>query len=99
MKLEDEISRFFNGWTDGYEFSQALNAEGECVTTSEIKDIARHFAEWQKEQIMKNAVNATVHLEPGANPIVTIGVGRFGLKVRDKVRIVIIKEDQGPQSA
>lgn len=50
-------------------------------------------AKWQKEQMMEDAVDATVHLEPGANPIVTIGVGRFGLKVYDRVKVIIVKED------
>ena len=47
-----------------------------------------------KEQMLNEAVEARVHLEPGANPIVTIGVGRFGLKARDKVRVIVLpKED------
>ena len=51
-------------------------------------------AEWMKKRMMMEAVDATVHLEPGANPVIEIGVGRFGLKVRDKVKVIIIKESQ-----
>lgn len=58
---------------------------------------ARHFAQWgakwQKEQMMKYTVDATVHLEPGANPVIEIDVGRFGLKVKDKVKVIIVKEE------
>ena len=50
-------------------------------------------AKWDREQMMKNAVNVTVHLEPGAFPVIEIGVDRFGLKVRDKVKVIIVKED------
>lgn len=46
-----------------------------------------------KEQTMKYTVDATVHLEPGANPVIEIDVGRFGLKVKDKVKVIIVKEE------
>lgn len=51
-------------------------------------------AEWMKKRMMMEAVDATVHLEPGANPVIEIGVGRFGLEVRDKVKVIIIKDSQ-----
>ena len=51
-------------------------------------------AEWMMKRMMMEAVNTTVHLEPGASPIIEIGVGRFGLKVRDKVKVIIVKEDE-----
>lgn len=50
-------------------------------------------AKWDREKMMKDAVNTTVHLEPGANPVIEICVGKFGLKVRDKVKVIIIKEN------
>ena len=43
MDLEKEIDTYFQGWTDCDDYSQALNAEGECVSTDEIIEIARHF--------------------------------------------------------
>ena len=43
VDLEKEIERYFAGWTDSPDYSQALNAEGECVSTEEIIDIVRHF--------------------------------------------------------
>lgn len=51
------------------------------------------FANAFKEQMMEEAVETTVHLEPGAIPVIEIGVGRFGLKVRDKVKVIIVKEN------
>ena len=51
-------------------------------------------AEWMKKRMMMEAVDATVHLEPGANPVIEIGVGRFGLEARDKVKVIIIKDSQ-----
>ena len=43
MELEQEIDTFFEGWTDSPDYSQAINAEGECVSTDEIIEIARQF--------------------------------------------------------
>lgn len=43
VDLEKEIEFYFDGWTDSPDYSQALNAEGECVSTDEIIEIARHF--------------------------------------------------------
>ena len=43
VDLEKTIDTFFEGWTDSPDYFQALNAEGECVSTDEIIDIARHF--------------------------------------------------------
>lgn len=40
--IEEYIEKYFEGWEDHYT-GCALNAEGECVTVDEIKDIARHF--------------------------------------------------------
>lgn len=50
-------------------------------------------AKWQKEQTMKEAVNTVVSLEAGGFPFVEFGVSRFGLKVGDKVRVIIIKKE------
>lgn len=65
---------------------------GEYLTKKSQLDIACHFAEWQKQQIMKNAVDATI-LDIDAQTI------EFGLwpekllniKEGDKVKIIIIK--------
>ena len=58
-------------------------------------DIARHFAEWQKQKDLEDAVDATV-LDVDAQTI------EFGLwpeklldiKEGDKVKIIIVKEEQ-----
>lgn len=45
------------------------------------------------EQMMKEAVDTVVSLDAGGFPFIEFGVGKFGLKVGDKVRIIIVKED------
>ena len=67
-----------------------------------IAIVARHFAEWQKEQMLKGAFvsNYVVHdgrieLEgdplPSLDPILLLPYPQF--KPGDKVRIIIVKED------
>ena len=47
-ELEIAIDNYFRGWEDSPDYGQALNSEGECVSTHEIVDIARHFYELGK---------------------------------------------------
>lgn len=47
-----------------------------------------------KEQMMKEAVDTVVSLDAGGFPFIEFGVGKFGLKVGDKIRVIILpKED------
>ena len=50
-------------------------------------------AEWDREQMMAEAVDTVVSLDAGGFPFIEFGVGKFGLKVGDKVRVIIVKED------
>ena len=83
--LEKEMDKFF-------ETMPVL--EHENIFEDTFKNIARHFAQWQKEQMLKEAVETVVSLEAGGFPVVEFGVGKFGLKVGDKVRAFIVKEDE-----
>lgn len=58
--------------------------------------IARHFAEWQKEQMMHGAEEAVVKHRPNDygeyDPYVRVRVSR-DIKEGSKVKVLIIKED------
>ena len=60
-----------------------------------IAIVARHFAEWQKEQMMKDAVEGEIQMRYSgslcAKTIRVINEDKF--KLGDKVRIIIVKED------
>lgn len=69
-----------------------------CCHRGDIKDAFIAGAEWQKEQMMKDAVEADVNtyeLTPGGSAyvefVVDMPVARF--KFNDKVRIIIVKEE------
>ncbi len=57
-ELEKEINAFLAGWSEDDEYGSAVKPDCYCAGLEDIKDIARHFAQWQKEQMMKNAINA-----------------------------------------
>jgi hypothetical protein len=47
-----------------------------------------------KEQMMKEAVDTVVSLDAGGFPFIEFGVGKFGLKARDKVRVIVLKVEE-----
>ena len=72
------------------------------ATVDDVAYIARHFAQWQKEQMTKEAYvesqiveDGRIELEgdplPCLNPIILLPYPQF--KPGDKVRIIIVKED------
>ena len=87
-ELEEEIKRY-------------LQEEHDRDTT--VRDVARHFANWQKEQELKDAVEGKVVELGETYKDLTISVeGKelnealqpLGVKDGDRVRIIIIKEDK-----
>lgn len=72
-----------------------------AIEWSEI--VARHFTEWQKHQMMKDAVNGEVVYQIGSAEIAPIDI-RYkvvsdrvyipNVKLGDKVKIIILKEEQ-----
>ena len=89
--LNEEIKRFVAEY--GYERSDDILL---------IAIVARHFTEWQKEQIMKEAIHYVVQDDldsHGASyniPFIRIGTTALkpkGIGVGDKVRIIIVKEE------
>ena len=71
------------------ELADVCKKWGECI--------ARHFAEWQKSQMLKDAVEASVNtyeLAPGGSAYVEfvadMPVARF--RSNDKVRIIVLKQ-------
>lgn len=83
--LEEEIQKHLK---------ECLNVKFPTTDIESIKkDVeytARHFANWQKKQMMKDAVEVQV------NPLLGetfVGCKVNGYKVGDKVKLIIIKED------
>lgn len=96
--LEEEIEKCWKDWLSP---SNQPSVEG-VFPKSEFMMYARHFAEWQKSQMLKDAYVESLIVEDGRielggnplpclNPIILLPYPQF--KPGDKVRIIIIKED------
>ena len=59
---------------------------------NDISKFARHFANWQKKQMMKDAIELPLYLD-GDFLTVDYDFTESGYKVGDKVKMIIIKEE------
>lgn len=91
--LEEELDKWrhvhFNGARDGF--------SGEYLKRTSQLDLARHIAQWQKEQMLKEAVEADVNIyedlaagKSWAEFVVEMPTNNLG----DQVRIIIVKEEE-----
>lgn len=82
--LEKEIS---NNWETGYELG---------IGFSQYADVAHHFANWQKNQIMKDAVETIIDSKPNDYgefiPIIHVKLDS-SYKEGEKVKLIIVKEE------
>lgn len=84
-ELEEEIKRYLHKVYD---------------RDTTVSDVARHFAKWQKEQMMAKAIDGDVTFDYYGDDDKTYGciahdsfcLEDFGLKDRDKVKMILIKE-------
>jgi len=91
--LEEEINRciykpFFD--LDGV----AVKGATYYLTVEDVADIARHFAKWQKEQMMKEAVEGEV-ISISDNGWESIRIPKKIHKCGDKVKFIIIVKEEG----
>jgi len=66
-----------------------------CIVDEDMNfaEVARHFAQWQKQQLMKDAVDGSVCAQrPNGEVIVRTNFIRAGLALMEKVKIIIIKK-------
>ena len=77
--LEEEIKRYIS--------------RDQCPVPDLMEAVARHFAEWQKEQMLKDAVEGRVFMSfaPGHNQMVMADVD---LPTNTKVRVIVLKAEE-----
>jgi hypothetical protein len=88
--LEEEIAR----WEESFKHRPA---------SMDYKETARHFANWQKQQMMKEAISGEVKEglavgdlgweDSGWIETDTFRIEKYALKANDKVKLIIVKED------
>lgn len=59
VHLEMEIATYLKDWEDDEEIGLHLSTDNGCITIEldDIRDLARHFAKWQKEQMISALKN------------------------------------------
>ena len=85
MELEEEVKRYYS---DNFDYISS-----DQPTLSILTNIARHFTEWQKEQMMKEAIGGNAYPNDGE---IWIDLARYGYKFKEgePCRIIIVKEDE-----
>lgn len=83
MAFDTEWERYMESLKD--------DVSGEMVTVN-IKDVAKHFARWQKEQMLKDSVEGKIlgYMDVIDCPVNSLATFNNG----DNVKIIIVKEDE-----
>ena len=89
--LEEELKRYTE-----QSYHDTFNGQGTQDDWDDIamviEDTARHFAQWQKEQMMRSAVEGTYNNSVWGTPCIDLP-SPLELERFDKVRIIIVKEE------
>ena len=96
--LDKEIAKYFEGWYNDDEYKDACKPDYTGVSVEECKDIARHFANWQKQQMMKNSTDAYIHRNRYTKKnVLHLDVtcdAVQGFKDDDKLKVLFINEER-----
>lgn len=65
------------------EWKKYCASKGGGAVTINLKDVAKHFAEWQKEQMMKDAIDTRIDKRLA---------DMIGYTGSERVKVIIIKE-------
>lgn len=94
--LEKEINNYFKDWYFDEDRDIMVLPNHYSANLDDIKEIARHFANWQKEQLMKDADELIVKGDSARDNepyiIFVPDMKRRGFKIGDKAKVVIIKD-------
>lgn len=84
IDLVEEVKRYYS---DNFEYISS-----DQPTLSILTNVARHFAQWQKEQMMKKAIGGNAYPNDGE---IWVDLARYGYKFKEgePCRIIIVKED------
>ena len=90
--VSDDLEVEFNRFLDEVEGVPRMWHSEEQIEWA--MDVARHFAIWQKQQIMKEAIEAYVdQVEYPGSTWIQLSETPKDLKDGDKVKLIIIKEE------
>lgn len=95
--LEKEVHRFFDECIEVYEVPLYGKVKERVIAVDNYELTARHFAEWQKGLMLKDAVEATVMATKCGDKYQQLLISDWNpmsdMCNGDKVKIIIVKED------
>lgn len=98
VHLEMEIATYLQDWDDDDEIGLHLSTDNGSIPIEleDIRDLARHFAEWQREQMLKDAMEGEIGYwnQTGLSILLDKSLEKLGYDEDIKVKIIIIKEDK-----
>lgn len=74
------------------EWKRYCDSKGGGAVTMNVKDVAKHFADWQKKQMMKDSVEGKMELNHIVVSYAELAKSFPTGKDGDKVKVIIIKE-------
>ena len=90
-ELEKEIEKT---WLEYECYNEDYDKVAE-MRWNEFENVARHFAEWQKEQMLKDAVEGGVYFQLG--DIMRVQSDDFenpDIHLGDKVKLIVVKQNE-----
>lgn len=87
--VSEELEKELSAYVNSKEYTNSIGSSGLLL-------IARHFAQWQKQQLMKDAVEGEVCDGYKYLPHAAIIINKNNikpLKTGDKIKLIIVKED------
>jgi hypothetical protein len=89
--LEEEVSRYLDSIV---EWGQCEDEDDPdyLMSKSDLMEFAYHFANWQKEQILKKAIEVTIKNTIGNNAILNVFL--VDVNEGDKIKLIMAREDK-----
>ena len=89
--LEEEIKKYFDGW---WFHMGVITPDDYFADLDDMNNIARHFAEWSRKQIVKDAINGIMDCDDDNEWIeITDKLIVTPSKAGKKVKFIVVKED------
>lgn len=89
--LEEEVKNYFQGYWPGTETAEQCNTDLHFTPPAIIR-LASHFAEWQKELMMEEAVETELYWD-GDFLAINLNMAELGYSERDKVRLIVLPKN------
>ena len=89
-KLENEVSKYLDALVGDYQKENCNPDADYLMSKDDMLDFATYFVNWQKEQLIKEAIDGIARPNDGE---VWCDLNSFNFKDGDKVKVIIIMKE------